>query len=304
MSKSILLFLISIFIIHAAHAQQLTIATYNMRYANAGDSANGNGWGQRLPIITNLILFHDWDMFGTQECKYNQILDLTSHLTEYAYTGIGRDDGEKAGEFSAVFYKKKKYKLLQNHTFWLSVDTSQPNKGWDAALPRICSWGKFQEIATGFMFYFFNLHMDHIGVTARRESAKLVMRKIKETAGNTPAILTGDFNVDQNNESYTLINTSGLLKDAFELSPVKLATNGTFNNFDIRNKTNSRIDHIFLSRNFMVKRYAIVTDAYWSASASPDSIKAGKFPKEDAALQLTPRLPSDHYPVMAVVEYK
>jgi len=27
----------------------------------------------------------------------------------------------------------------------------------DAVLPRICSWGSFQEIKTGYKFYYFNL---------------------------------------------------------------------------------------------------------------------------------------------------
>ena len=31
-----------------AEAYSMTIATYNLRNANGGDSINGNGWGQRL----------------------------------------------------------------------------------------------------------------------------------------------------------------------------------------------------------------------------------------------------------------
>lgn len=284
-------------------AQKLTVATYNMRNSNSGDSANGNGWGQRYPVIAQLITFHNFDIFGTQECKYNQLQDLQNTLTGYTYIGIGRDDGKQAGEFSAIFFKKNKFELLSKGDFWMSTNTHEPNKGWDAALPRICSWGKFKEKNSGFVFFFFNLHMDHIGVVARRESAKLVMDTVRKMAGNIPTILTGDFNVDQHNESYTLINTSGLLKDSYELSPIKYALNGTFNDFDINNATTSRIDHIFLTKAFTVLRYGILTDNY-KTILSQDSLTSANFPKEVRLVKEQPRLPSDHYPVMAEIEFK
>jgi endonuclease/exonuclease/phosphatase family metal-dependent hydrolase len=300
-------FLVSVFLLFASvmvHAQKLHVATYNIRNANHGDSLNGNGWGQRYPVIAQLILFHDFDIFGTQEGKYHQLLDLKDSLPNYDYIGIGRDDGKEAGEFSAIFYKTNKFTLLDKGDFWLSEVTDHPNKGWDAALPRICSWGKFKENNTGFTFYFFNLHMDHIGVKARAESAKLVLEKIKEIAKDAPTILTGDFNVDQNNESYTLINTSGILKDSYELSPLKYALNGTFNNFKSDSKTDSRIDHIFLTKEFTVKRYGILTDSYRTPNTDTTSATSANFPKEVRLSKYVAREPSDHFPVMAEVEYK
>lgn len=289
-----------LFLFQMADAQKMVVATYNVRYDSKDDSLQGDGWQRRYPVIAGLIQFHNWDLFGVQEAKANQVEDLTTSLPGYAYTGVGRDDGKTAGEFSAIFYKKEKYELLQSGTFWLSpTNTRQPNKGWDAALPRICSWGKFKETKTGFSFYFFNLHMDHIGVVARRESARLVLDTVQKMAGNTPAILTGDFNVDQHNESYALINNSGVLKDAYSLSPVTFAPNGTFNGFNIRRFTNSRIDHIFLSKAFAVHRYAVLTHTYW---APPVEVAGSTAHGEENTS--VPRLPSDHYPVMAEVIYQ
>ena len=165
------------------------------------------------------------------------------------------------GNISAIFYKTGMFRLLENGNFWMSETTDKPNKGWDAALPRICSWGN-SGICTGFVFYLFNLHMDHVGVKARAESAKLVLQKIKELDQKTPVILTGDFNVDQRNESYALINNSGLLKDSYEITALRYAQNGTFNSFRTDNKTDARIDHIFVSAQFSVERYGILTDTY------------------------------------------
>jgi endonuclease/exonuclease/phosphatase family metal-dependent hydrolase len=292
MKKLILLILFAVVSSTVAFGQQFTVATYNLRNDNTtnDDSVRGNGWKQRLPVIAKLIQFHDFDIFGTQEGLYHQLRNLTAAMPGYAYTGIGRDDGKTEGEFSAIFYKTNKFKLLNHGDFWLSTITDKPNKGWDAVLPRICSWGAFEEIKTGYKFFYFNLHMDHIGVVARRESAKLALTKAKELAGNAPVILSGDFNVDETSDSYAVINTSGVLKDAYDLSPLTDATSGTFNNFQLAEMPTGRIDHIFLSNDFNVKRYGILTDTYWSLNRKKKKYEI--------------KLPSDHYPVMIVVEHK
>jgi len=256
-------------------AQSLNIATYNLRYDNKGDSLNP--WPQRLPMQANLIKFHDFDIFGTQEGLYHQLQDLKKALPDYDYLGIGRDDGKQAGEFSAIFYKTAQFKVLDKGNFWLAPVTDKPNKGWDAALPRICSWAKFQEKKSGNTFYFFNVHFDHRGKQAQAESAKLLLQKIKTIAGSTPSILTGDFNINQREAPYDILNNSALLKDAYELTPLKYAGLGTFNSFDIKTNSDSRIDHIFLTSQFKVKRYGILTDSY-----------KGK-------------VPSDHFPVLIEV---
>lgn len=304
MRRTILFVLLVFFACSSVVAQGFIVATYNMRNANKGDSTNGNGWGQRLPVIAQLIQFHDFDIFGTQECKFNQLTDLKNSLPGYDYIGIGRDDGKEAGEYSAVFFKTERFSLLKKGDFWLSTITDKPNKGWDAVLPRICSWGEFKDKRTGFTFFLFNLHMDHVGVKARAESAKLVLAKMKELAGNYPTILTGDFNVDQTSESYSLINNSGILKDAYESAPLKYALNGTFNNFKSDSKTDSRIDHIFLTGQFSVQRYGILTDNYRTVNPDSETGTSANFPKEVSLSKYTAREPSDHFPVMAEITYK
>lgn len=267
-------------------AQKLSIATYNLRYENRSDSINGNGWGERLPHITNLIRFHDFDIFGSQEVFYSQLTDMLAIMPEYNYIGVGRSDGDKSGECSPIFYKREKFRLIQTVYFWLSEADCIPGKGWDAALPRICTWGKFKIIENGKILWFFNLHMDHIGKIAREEGTKLVLEKIKAMASGEPIILTGDFNYDQRAEGYRIISSSQLLKDTYETAEFRYAPNGTFNNFTLQYKSDSRIDHIFTTKEFKVVKYGILTDIYWS--------------KADSSAQIV-RIPSDHYPVKAEV---
>ncbi len=266
----------------ALAAQPLNVATYNIRCENRTDDANGNGWKVRCPAVIQLIQKYDFDLFGAQEVVANQLKDLQSNLPEYAYVGVARDDGKEKGEFSPIFYKKNAFELLKSGTFWLSPNDSMPNVGWDAALPRICTWAKFQP-KKGASFWFFNLHMDHLGKVARLESAKLVLQKITTMCGHEPVILVGDFNMDQTSQGYAVIMKSERLKDAYHQAISRNATKSTFNDYDLHQAGDSRIDHIFITTNFEVTRYDILTDTYQSD---------------------TTRLPSDHYPVRAVLKLK
>ncbi len=146
--------------------------------------------------------------------------------------------------------------------FWLSEDTTKPNKGWDAVLPRICSWGKFRVKETGFEFFFFNVHFDHVGKTARKESARLIMEKMKAFDDAVPAILTGDFNVDQNSDSYKVLNGSKKLTDAYEKAALHYGAKGTYNGFKPDSRSDSRIDHIFITDDFRVAKHGVLTDSY------------------------------------------
>ena len=130
----------------------ITVASYNLRNANGGDSINGNGWGQRYPVIAQIVQYHDFDIFGTQECFIHQLKDMKEALPGYDYIGVGRDDGKEKGEHSAIFYRTDKFDVIEKGDFWLSETPDVPSKGWDAVLPRICSWGHFKCKDTGFEF--------------------------------------------------------------------------------------------------------------------------------------------------------
>ena len=269
----------------AMQAQSVEVGTYNIRNSNQHDVSEGNGWKQRCPHICEIINFEEPLVFGTQEVLDGQLHDMLDNLPDYNYLGVGRDDGMKAGEYSAIFYRKDKLEVMKDGHFWLSETPDKPSKGWDAACVRICTWALFRNKDSKKQFWFFNLHMDHIGVTARRESAKLVISRIKSmTKPGDSVILTGDFNVAQNNEIFSIFSQSGILKDSYEVAEMKMDNTGTFNGFMQDRMNNNRIDHIFVSPNISVERYAVLTESYW--------------------LGCTRRNPSDHYPVMIKLNFK
>ena len=303
-----------------ATAQPMLVGSYNIRYKNGGDEARGDFWQKRCQVICDQVNFMAPDIFGAQEVLHEQLVDMLERLDGYDCIGVGRDDGMTKGEYAAIFYKKDHVQLLDHGNFWLSETPEKPNLGWDAACVRICTWGRFainerftlKDDQLGLKdddFFFFNLHMDHVGKVARREAAKLVVQKIKELTAqpspitqrptpNVPVILTGDFNVDQDDEIYRIFVESGILKDSYDCARIRFAENGTFNSFKSDLFTKSRIDHIFVSVPTEVEAYAVLTDSYWTPdTTSTQQMKSADAPQEIDFIRYERRLPSDHYPV-------
>ena len=279
---------------------QMLVGSYNIRYKNSGDSINGDLWPKRCQVMCDQVNFMSPDIFGAQEVLHGQLIDMLACLNAYDYIGVGRDDGAAAGEYAAIFYRTDRLRLLDYGNFWLSESPDTPGLGWDAACVRICTWGRFagQTVTDDEAFYFFNTHMDHVGVIARREAAKLIVSKIREIAQGAPVILTGDFNVDQNDEIYVIFTESGILKDSYLATRQRFAENGTFNSFNPDLYTESRIDHIFVSPETDVYSYGVLTDGYWQPNIeSSDTIKGHDAPQQINFSKYTRRLPSDHYPV-------
>lgn len=286
-------------------AQQMVVGSYNLRNKNDGDSIRGEVWGKRCQVICDQVNFIGPAILGTQELLHRQIVDMLPALDGYDYIGVARDDGATKGEYSAIFYKKDRLKLMEKGDFWLSETPDRPGLGWDAACIRICTWGKFKDRLTKRKFYCFNLHMDHVGKVARREAAKLVVRKIREIAKGGVVVLTGDFNVDQTDEIYGIFTHSGILVDSYEAARLRFAENGTFNSFKTQLKTSSRIDHVFVSPSVNVDAYGVLTDSYWTpVKNSSTSLKGDDAPKEISFGEYQRRNPSDHYPVFVKLRLK
>lgn len=276
-SLNVLLLLFSLFVGSQTFAQTHRFATFNIRWDNPGDV--GNLWKDRAPHVIQLIQFHQIGLFGTQETLAHQLKQINEGLG-YLSIGVGRDDGKDKGEFSPIHYDPKLYRLEDSGTFWLSPTPDSPSKGWDAALNRICTWGKFKS-KNGKSFYVFNVHYDHIGQQAREESSKLVAQKIKEiNKENLPLIWMGDFNVQPNNPAYLTVTSNPNWKDARLVSKLpSYGPAGTFTGFDWERMPDGIIDHIFVNGKIEVLRHGILTDNY------------GK------------KYPSDHFPVMVELSF-
>lgn len=257
-----------------SYGQNIKLMTYNMRYDNPKDGENA--WPNRKEILVNQILFYAPDIIGTQEGLEHQVQYLNKNLKAYNFVGVGRGDVKEkdVGEFSAIFYNINKYKDLKSGTFWLSESPDEPSRGWDASLNRICTYILLKNKKSGEKFWVFNTHFDHRGVIARKNSAELIVQRIKSiNKDNNPVFLMGDFNLLP--EEAPIQFLVGRLDDSKVVSQLPpYGPNGTYNGFDVCKDLNKRIDYIFISKNnIIINKYGVLADV--------DEVK----------------YPSDHFPV-------
>ena len=253
----------------------IKVMSFNIRYDNPNDG--DNIWDNRKSATKSMIYDLRPDVFGVQEALVHQIRYIEENCPEYASVGVGRDDGKEAGEFMSIFYDKKKVKLHDWGTIWLSETPDKPGLGWDAWCPRTATWAIMELIATGQKFYYVNTHLDHGGVNARKQSLDLIISLIKEkNTEDSPVILTGDFNITPDN-SFTLEHLNLYMYNAAATAH-KADTLPTFNGFG--KSEGVCIDYIWWKNFKFCEEYSVIRKEY-------DGIK----------------YVSDHWPIIAVLEF-
>lgn len=233
-------------------SQEFDVMTYNIKYDNKNDTVNN--WNDRKEAMIVLLKEKEPAFIGMQEVLLNQLEYLDASLDNYKYVGVGRDDGMTKGEFSPILFDSTKFTMIRSNTFWLSKTPSKISVGWDAAMERICTYGLFQNKVSAQKVWVFNTHFDHVGIKARKNSVKLILKKIKQL--NTellPVILMGDFNLMPDEKPILLLRKK--MDDGQLISKLPLVgPKGTFNGFNVNDPMERRIDYIF-TKGFIVERY-------------------------------------------------
>ena len=271
----VIFMLLSVFL----HSQNIKIMTYNIRLDIAVDGEYA--WSHRKGFFTSQLQFYEPDIFGIQEATPNQVIDISNALPQYNHIGIGRE-GIGKGEASNIFYKKERFSVSNESTFWLSETPNEISKGWDAACNRVCTFALFKDLKSKKSFWVFNTHLDHIGEVARSKSIELIISKIEIVNDQKlPVIFMGDFNSEPNENR--IIALKKIMNDSRELSVEKpFGPLGTFNNFQYNEPATKQIDYIFLTKNspIIVNKYGVLTDSK------------------------NLRFPSDHFPVCIEIKFE
>ena len=262
----------------------LRVMSFNLRYNNTGDGPNA--WPLRKAWVAQLIRFHDADVVGVQEALSGMLADLDTLLPEYSRIGVGRTDGKMSGEYSAILYKRDRLEVLENKTFWLSpTPEAIGSKGWDAALERIATWGRFRDRATGCVYIHLNTHFDHKGEQARQESARLIRERLATIdAAGLPLVMTGDLNSNPTSVGYRILTHDTIpgafapLVDAMHASREgHYDPTSSFTGFRAIRPDGNKIDYVLVSPSVEVQKHGILPDNWDN------------------------RFPSDHQPVLATV---
>ncbi len=228
----------------------IKVMTFNIRLDVTSDGVNQ--WSNRKEKLPALIQKYDPDLIGLQEAMHHQLMDILKALPQYAYIGVGRDDGKEKGEYSAILYKKDRFELKWQKTTWLSEKPEEPgSKSWDAAITRVLTRGGFRDLKTDKQFIYFNTHFDHIGKEARKNSASIIIEAIKKESTDLPVIVTGDFNSQPTEEPYKVV--SGSISDS------RSGEQGTFCTFKVNSEKCTLIDYIFYKK-FKNSDYKVITD--------------------------------------------
>src|SRR5574340_323123 len=257
-------------------AETLRVMSFNVRLATGADGPNR--WDLRKDILVRTIQQKSPDVFGTQELFYIQGQYIAEKLPEYEWFGNSRR-GNREDEHMGVFYRRSKLRVIESGNFWLS-DTPEAagSMGWGANLPRMATWALFELKDSGKRFYFYNTHFHHTadaGV-ARANSAKLIAARIAALPKDAPLILTGDFNSAAHEaEAYKIL--AAPLRDSRVTAQKKIGPEGTNSGF-AGNTKGRRIDWIMYRGPFTALESETIT------------------------YNEQGRYPSDHFPVLAVLE--
>ena len=297
-----------------AMAQELNVGSFNVRTGGPlkegqvrpkkGDYSKFNGWDDRKQYVGALINLEAFDVFGSQEVKHKQLLDMVEMLPDYDYVGVARDDGATKGEYCPVFYRKKEFKLINSGTFWLSETPDEVSKGWDGMCRRICTWAYLQRKSDKARFYFISTHLDHRGKVAQIEGGKLVLDWIQKNCKGETVIVVGDFNVTQTSDCYKVFAESGLLARAWESAEYGFGVGGGVDGCGPRRYTTHRIDHIFVSKGTKVSRYGVLTYHYFRDMAAKEEAMDTLAPKEIKGENRDTKCISDHYAIQSFITLK
>ncbi len=265
----------------SANEDAFNLATFNIRRGMMDKGENA--WTNRLPRLLKVVESRQFDVIGFQEAMPEQVEDLVKSLPEWSRVGVGRC---KNGQDEAVciFFRKARFELCDSGTFWLSEKPDEPgSKSWNAAWPRICTWGVFRDRKTGRKFRFYNTHLDHVSELARINGVKMILEKVKAGMAEGPVFLTGDMNgiykpptAENTAANDPILAILEVLKNSESVSetPHQGAVN-TVQGFRTKpSRKDECIDYVFVSPGIRVLSHTTCDD-------KPD----GKFA-------------SDHYPVV------
>jgi len=239
---------------------ELRLMTFNIRYENDGDTG-ARAWRNRIAPIVRMIREEAPDVLGIQEALHGQAADLWASLPDYEFFGSARDDGARAGEYTAVLYRRDRFEPdpADSGTFWLSDTPETPGTAtWGNEIPRTVTWLRLTDRASHRTFHVFNTHWDHQNQNSRLRSAELIARRINDRLSpEDPVVLLGDFNALPHNPAVATLIERADLKDTYQSFHPDHPLRPTFHYWRGAAARPIHIDHILIRGQSEIQATAI-----------------------------------------------
>lgn len=266
---------------------RVKIMTFNIRVGSAADGPDA--WDKRKPLVFQVFADQDADIVDVQEALNFQLAEIDANVSGYKRIGVGTEDGRTKGPFNAIYYRASRFTLDQSSTFWLSSTPGVAgSQTWGNKFPRAVTWGHFVEKTSGYAFYVYNTHFDHVSQPSREKSAVLLASRIAARAEtDAPFLVTGDFNATEGNLATRYLKGNARIdgaltpipmRDTFRVLHPDAGNVGTAHGFGGGTGGN-KIDYVYMQPS--QKAVMAQIDHY----------------------NLGGRYPSDHFPVIATVKF-
>lgn len=236
-------------------------------------------WMTRRDAVVKCIEKINADILGVQELT-DEMLDSVSSLRKmYSMVGLPRNKNPKSNsERTDIFYKTSRFTCITSKTFWLSNKPNKPgSKLFLSPFPRICTYAKLQDKETGVILNVYNTHLDHLFSYTRSKEAEILIQQLHEQGATRNVILLGDLNTNSDSNAVKIILDNEIipLKSVYTNQP---STNTMHYGNGKLKEDKLPIDYIFVSKEYEIKNTRIITDEF-----------EGMYP-------------SDHYPVVTILE--
>ncbi|MFZ5572333.1 MAG: endonuclease/exonuclease/phosphatase family protein [Thermodesulfobacteriota bacterium] len=253
----------------------MRLMTFNLRFEN--DRDGDNSWTRRKEMVVDVIQRYQPDILGTQEGKWSQIRYLCDHLVTYDAFLPGREPDDFI-QCPTLFFQKAAIIPEGGKDFWLSKTPDvHLSKDWDSAFPRMLSHADILMPATGRRMTAAVTHLDHMGVEARYQQARIIADWVEQQP--RPVILLGDFNDDPKSRVHAVLTVPRTrLLDTWQAA-AGCDDGESFTHHGFTGKPGiARMDWILVDSSFAVRNARIIRDS-----------RHGRYP-------------SDHFPCLADID--
>lgn len=232
-------------------ADTLMIMSSNVRFYSARNKAEDPDVGERDWEVRKTGYFQMLNtmrpqVMGVQEAEFEQIDDIIANCPGYAYVGVGRKDGERSGESTAIFYITDQAEIEQWGTVWLSPTPDVVNSCFPEMTDkqsRTATWAIVNMKTNGRRFFYLNTHTSL--VESQPKEIDVILNTVRNKCPvGLPVVLSADWNLEETDPIMQPVNDS--YKSARQTAP--LTDNSvTFHWWGSQStiSQNKHLDHIF-----------------------------------------------------------